>query len=421
MKKHDFGRYLDNRRLMMLFSVVLAVISWLVIAYAVDTSSYKYIEDVPVDVSAQQAETLDLIGLKIVEGDTARVKVRISGERYIIGSVEAADISVVANLSGITSAGSYNRVQMTGTDKYGKGFEVTQIAPEFITLKVDRPKTKKFAITADIEGLVIPEEYLGSDPVISPREVTIVGPEADVSRIDKCVVSAKFTEPLTSSVTKKSEILLYDVEGNLLSKELLTLNSDTADITVPVLKQKTVPLNFGFNRIPSGFPYENIDYEFMDRGSIRVAGPEAAIDAYSEVPLGYVNINEIHSGGFVQTFDVSLPAGFQNVDNIKQVDVLFHTQDMTEATFKVTNIRAINVPANYTVTVTTTQITDVTIVGDPEVMKTLSPEDLIAEIDLSGREVTPGPYNLEARISIPGKKLAWATGQYTAVVAIKEQ
>ena len=47
--------------------------------------------------------------------------------------------------------------------------------------------------------------------------------------------------------------------------------------------------------------------------------------------------------------------------------------------------------------------------------------DLVAEIDLSDRDVVPGPFSLPVKISAPGKGLVWATGDYTAVVTIQER
>ncbi|MEM1483980.1 CdaR family protein [Oscillospiraceae bacterium PP1C4] len=420
MKKYDFGRFFDNRRLMILFSIFLAIISWFIVGYAIDTSTVVPISDVPVDITASQTDVLSANGLKILEGDVPRVNVMITGERYIIGGIVASDVSIVADLSGITAPGTYNNIKLIGTDKFGKGFKVDKISPSVITLKIDRPITKKFTITTDIEGLRIPDGYIGLDTVVSPKEVTITGPEADVSKIDKCVVAARFTDPLTKNTTIKSNIVLYDSEGNELSKDLLTMDNETADLTVPVLKQKRLPVTIDFLNAPPAFPLDQLKYT-LSQDHILVAGPEALIDSYEELNIGYVNINEIKSGGFAQTFEISLPNGFLNVDNVKSIDVIFNTQDMEEAPFTITNIKAINIPVNVDVTVNTSQITGVTIVGDPNVMKALSAKDLVAEIDISEREVTPGPYNLPVHISAPGKGLVWATGVYSAVVTITEK
>lgn len=420
MKRFDFSRFFDDRRLMILFSILLAVVSWFIVGYAIDTSTAVPVNSIPVDITASQTAALSANGLKIVDGELTTVDVMITGERYILGGIKPSDISITADLSGITASGTYNNIKLVGTDKFDKGFSVVKISPPVITLKIDRPVTRKFAITTDIEGLQIPEGYLGLDTVVSPKEVTITGPEADVNRIDKCVVGADFTEPLTSSKTVKSSILLFDSEGNQLSTELLTLDYETADITVPVLKQKLLPITVDFLNIPKGFPLDELDYRFS-RDDIMVAGPESVLDSLHELNIGYVNINEIKSGGFAQTFEISLPDGCVNVDQIKTVDVIFGTQDMIEAPFTVTNIKAVNVPVNFEVIINTSQITGVTIVGDPETMGTLSAKDLIAEIDISEREVTPGPYNLPVHISAPGKGLVWAAGDYTAVVTIKEK
>ncbi len=420
MRKFDFGRFFDDRRLSILLSFFLAVVAWFVVVYAIDPNTAYEIKDVPVDITASQTDALSANGLKIVDGEVPTVDVMITGERYIVGGAKPNDVSVIADLSGITSSGTYNNIKLVGIDKFGKGFTVDKITPSVITLKIDRPVTKRFAVSADVEGLQIPDGYIGLDTIVSPKEVTITGPEADVSKIDKCVATARFTEPLTQNTTVKSDIVLYDSEGNELSKELLTLDSETADITVPVLKQKRLPVKVDFLNIPNGFPLEELEYT-LSQDYILVAGPQSMIDELQELNIGYVNINEIKSGGFAETFEISLPDGYLNIENVKTIDVIFNTQDMQEAPFTVTNIRAVNVPVNYDVTINTSQITGVIMVGPAEIMETLSAKDLIAEIDISEREVTPGPYSLPVHISAPGKGLTWASGVYTAVVTIREK
>ena len=55
-------------------------------------------------------------------------------------------------------------------------------------------------------------------------------------------------------------------------------------------------------------------------------------------------------------------------------------------------------------------------------MATLSGSDLVAEVDMSTKDVSsPGPYTMPVRISAPGKGLAWASGDYTVLVNIRER
>ncbi len=54
-------------------------------------------------------------------------------------------------------------------------------------------------------------------------------------------------------------------------------------------------------------------------------------------------------------------------------------------------------------------------------METLTAKDIVAEIDFSERELSTGSSSLPVSISVPGRKLAWAVGEYAAVVTIDEK
>ncbi len=424
--KLNYDRIFSNKSLLKLMSVLLAVLAWLLVVKSIDSVTTRTIKDVPVDVTAQTSK-IDPMNLSVVEdmdGKDVTVDVLIEGDQGVIGGVRPSELSVGADLTGITQPGTYNNVRLICTDlssigATNKRFQVAKITPSMITVKIDRMVTRNFAVTTDVEGLLIPDEYIGFETATTPKEVTITGPESEINKIYDCKVSAKFTEPLTKNTTVKSDIILYDSEGNELEKNLLTLNPEKADITVPVLKRKKLPVKVDFINVPPDFPIEDLNYK-LSQEFINVAGPASAIDAYQDLSIGHINVSEIGLN-YVEVFDISLPSGFKNLDNVDGISVEIDTSGMTEANFVVKNIKALNVPVNYEVLIDTVQISNVHMIGTEEIMGTLSADDLVAEIDISEREVSPGPYNLPVKIVAPKKGLVWAEGEYTAVVTIREK
>ena len=424
--KLNYDRIFSNKSLLKLMSVLLAVLAWLLVVKSIDSVTPRTIKDVPVDVTAQTSK-IDPMNLSVVEdmdGKDVTVDVLIEGDQGVIGGVRPSELSVVADLTGITQPGTYNNVRLICTDlssigATNKRFQVAKITPSMITVKIDRMVTRNFAVTTDVEGLLIPDEYIGFETATTPKEVTITGPESEINKIYDCKVSAKFTEPLTKNTTVKSDIILYDSEGNELEKNLLTLNPEKADITVPVLKRKKLPVKVDFINVPPDFPIEELNYK-LSQEFINVAGPASAIDAYQDLSIGHINVSEIGLN-YVEVFDISLPSGFKNLDNVDGISVEIDTSGMTEANFVVKNIKALNVPVNYEVLIDTVQISNVHMVGTEVIVGTVSADDLVAEIDISEREVSPGPYNLPVKIVAPKKGLVWAEGEYTAVVTIREK
>ena len=418
MKKLDFGQIFQSRRLLMVFSLVMGVLSWMFVVIFVDNEIPWEFKGVPVDVYAEE-ELLSINSLRIVEDPQAEVTVVVEGGRIVVGGLEEGEIRIVADLEGISTPGDY-AVKLKNVLTANQNYVVREIKPSTVNVRVDRITTKRFEVKMDIDGPQVPDGYLNAGTTISPRAVEVTGPEADISRIAQCIVSASFSgRPLTENQTIRSEIKLFDEEGHEIPKDRLTMESDSANVTVQVLKQKRLPLRFEYLNMPSGFPRDDLRFEMTDN-SILVAGPEEVVDSYEELQIGYVDLSEV-TPGFVQVFDISLPTGFISVENLRSVGVSFGGEGLTEAYFNVSQITPVNVPINYDVTINTTQLFGVRIIGSSEVMETLTAKDIVAEIDFSERELSTGSSSLPVSISVPGRKLAWAVGEYAAVVTIDEK
>ena len=418
MKKLDFGQIFQSRRLLMIFSLVMGVLSWMFVVIFVDNEIPWEFKGVPVDVYAEE-ELLSINSLRIVEDPQAEVTVVVEGGRIVVGGLEEGEIRIVADLEGISTPGDY-AVKLKNVLTANQNYVVREIKPSTVNVRVDRITTKRFEVKMDIDGPQVPDGYLNAGTTISPRAVEVTGPEADISRIAQCIVSASFSgRPLTENQTIRSEIKLFDEEGHEIPKDRLTMESDSANVTVQVLKQKRLPLRFEYLNMPSGFPRDDLRFEMTDN-SILVAGPEEVVDSYEELQIGYVDLSEV-TPGFVQVFDISLPTGFISVENLRSVGVSFGGEGLTEAYFNVSQITPVNVPINYDVTINTTQLFGVRIIGSSEVLETLTAKDIVAEIDFSERELSTGSSSLPVSISVPGRKLAWAVGEYAAVVTIDEK
>ena len=418
MKKLDFGQIFQSRRLLMIYSLVMGVLSWMFVVIFVDNEIPWEFKGVPVDVYAEE-ELLSINSLRIVEDPQAEVTVVVEGGRIVVGGLEEGEIRIVADLEGISTPGDY-AVKLKNVLTANQNYVVREIKPSTVNVRVDRITTKRFEVKMDIDGPQVPDGYLNAGTTISPRAVEVTGPEADISRIAQCIVSASFSgRPLTENQTIRSEIKLFDEEGHEIPKDRLTMESDSANVTVQVLKQKRLPLRFEYLNMPSGFPRDDLRFEMTDN-SILVAGPEEVVDSYEELQIGYVDLSEV-TPGFVQVFDISLPTGFISVENLRSVGVSFGGEGLTEAYFNVSQITPVNVPINYDVTINTTQLFGVRIIGSSEVMETLTAKDIVAEIDFSERELSTGSSSLPVSISVPGRKLAWAVGEYAAVVTIDEK
>lgn len=421
--KLSFSKLLDNRRFLMIFSLVLAAISWMLTVTYINTSESSDIDNVPVDLTYQQEEYLAPNNLNVITKDELTVKVEVKADRKILSELKLKPetLSVYADLSKIPQAGTYD-VPLEVADM--KGVTVLGITPPTVSLLIDRQSTAKFTIKPELKNLSVPDDYVAQSTVINPKSVEITGPEADIQRIDKCVASVEFQEPLTKTETRSAEIKLYSAEGVELSTDALIMNTKTVDITVPVYKQKQLKTRFQYTGYPQDFPLDEFRYT-LSADTVTVAGPDSVVDTLEYLDIGYVALNEIDEGK-IFTFEVSLPNGVNPINAPETITLSFNLDDVGASNFTIpaSNIFLKNVPTNYDVTLLTQSINNVRFLGDKEVLETLTAQDLVAEIDLSNKEPSTGPYNLPVTISAPGKGFVWAvngTEPYMAVVTIKEK
>ena len=280
--------------------------------------------------------------------------------------------------------------------------------------------TKKFNVDVKMEGLVVPEEgYLMEEAVVSPTQVSVTGPDTDIAKIAKCVVSVDHEGSLTKTTAFTSDIVLLDKDGNKIETSGLTMDVKQAEVTVPILKTVDLPVKVEFLNAPTNLDLEELEYAVSNE-TVTVAGPVDEIDKYSEIILGYIDFKALDlESNF--TFDVELPENFINVAHTETVTVTFDWTDMVAKEFTVTNLSLVNVPSDYDARLLTDRVTKVKIIGPAQVLETMTADDLVGQIDLSKRSVETGQFKTAVTISAPSKNLVWAVGDYTAVVVISEK
>jgi YbbR domain-containing protein len=157
----------------------------------------------------------------------------------------------------------------------------------------------------------------------------------------------------------------------------------------------------------------------LSNSTVTVAGIPEILARYSEISLGYIDMKAFDPSDNY-TFNVELPTGFTNVDHLQTVEVVFDETNLAEGMFTINNFTIKNRPSNYEVQVTTTRLTNVRILGDKSIVDSLTSDDIVAEIDLSDRNIQAGQFSVPIKIYMPTKGFVWAVGDYSAIINVKE-
>ncbi|MBR5558708.1 MAG: hypothetical protein IKU72_00480 [Oscillospiraceae bacterium] len=414
--KLGLSKLFSNDRALMVFSLFLALVCWFVVAFTVDTETSVSVENVPVDLSTQSS-VLSSLDLHAIDAENIQVDVHIRGDRLVVGSISKDDIRIIPDLSRVTRPGTVE-IPLTAVNNTNQHFEIISVSPATLTVKFDRLLTKSLPIWANINGLSVDDDFVVESETISPAAVTISGPEIDVDKISSCIVNIDVDEKLQKTTSFESDVIFLDKEGNVVESEFIVADVTTAEVVVPVKKITVLPLVVDFINVPSGFPMEELSYS-LSNSNIKIAGNPDVLSRYSEIKLGYIDMKTLD---FSQnyTFDISLPSGFTNIDHLKTVEVVFDETNIGEGIFTINAFSIKNRPSSYNVQITTTRLTNVRILGDQDIIATLSSDDIIAEIDLSERNIQPGQFSVPLKIYMPTKGFVWAVGDYTAIINVKE-
>ena len=412
-------KLLQNDNAVRVLSLIIAIFTWIFVVVVVNPNTEAVVKDIPIqiDLSGTSAERL---GLEIVSDEILLANVTVTGDRTVIGSLDSDDIVVSAVLTGISEPGTYSDIQLqVRKSSVGKSFEIETCSPSTITLKFDRKTTKTLPVSLELNDLTVADGYMLEQVITSPTSITVTGPENDVIKVAGCIVRGNVGGEISASTVITSDIILIDAEGKEIDNQHLTLSVDSVDITIPVLKRKTLPVEFTYINVPEGFDTQSINY-MLSNDAIEVAGPEALINQWSSINVGYIDLSELDSTREYE-FDIVLPSSFVNVKNITTLIARFVLNDYETDTFTVSNIRLENIPENYDVSVNTQKISKVTIVGPAEVISKMAKDELVAKIDMSQIDVNKGQYKVPVSIYSTANNNVWAVGEYSVVLNVTEK
>lgn len=210
--KNWVDKLFKDKRMILLISVAIAIISWVAVQSNSDEPRSQRITDIPIDFSTG-SEISSQMELQPIGVEDLTCQVYVEAVPTVLGTITADDISVTPSLTNVTGAGTYD-LPLTYRNISNKDFTITRQSPETIRVNFDRLLTRTIPIEADINGLTYPEDCLVEQEIINPSQVTLTGPEIDLASVDRCVVELDLSEPISSPKVLQGEIKLLDAEGN---------------------------------------------------------------------------------------------------------------------------------------------------------------------------------------------------------------
>ena len=111
---------------------------------------------------------------------------------------------------------------------------------------------------------------------------------------------------------------------------------------------------------------------------------------------------------------IELPGNIRLLDNISSITVSFDSSKLETKTMNLpaSCVQVVNLPATYQLTVETERLMNVILCGPKGAMETLTPEQVVIEIDAEDFAVATGQQNIACRLYVPSNGKIFALGSY---------
>lgn len=417
-KKQKISDLFYDNRFLFVFSVIVAVGFWLVASVEFGAEITETKTGIPVQIDYEKIE--DNFGLKPFGETDFTVNVTVSGQKYVVDADDLADDIVVTSSTVVSSPGTQTLKLEVSTKSERPAYNIIGLSDDEIEVYFDYPKTKEFLVESDIEiseNALTDGYYLGDYIFQEANKVSVSGPEIQVNKIEKVIASAVVDGTLTENTTVDAALSVITKDGSSVNYIKFNRQSESIQITLPVYKISTLPVECSFVNIPSEYINE-FPFEVKIEPSSAVFGiPEKKLEGITGIEIAAIDFSELHSG--VNTFTVSASdiSGVVMLDGTESFTVTVDAGGIASSTVEVpARVEFNNVPSGITPELVGLNFTHMTVCGPKESVDKITEENMVLVADLKNiDESAKGEVMVPVTFSSTD---CWSYGSYIVTVNI---
>lgn len=423
-KKQRISDLFYDNRFLLVFSVLFAVIAWLIVATEF-AETQNTISNVPVQINYSNINN-NLGGLQPFLDKEYTVDVTISGKRYIVESDEIKDdILVVADTSLVNSAGNFPLTLSVTSKSVRPEYEFVSISPQ-ITDKItfDYLREEEFKIVPELtftNDAVRDGFHLGEITISDLSSVKVSGPETAVKKVSGVVARAEHNGELRQSTSVEATLVAVDKNNVPVQGVSFNRTSAKVSIKVPVYSIQHLPLSCSFSNIPSEY-IGDIPFEYSVSPASATFGIFDGDDKKESIEFATkIDFTKLNAGENIFTIKVSaneFPGGVLLDDNITEFTVKVVVPAVKSQKFVAVpdNIKLENLPNGITAQFSEFQFSELTVIGPEEKLSQLNNDNLILIADFGNYdEIESDTLVVPVRVS---DGYCWSFGEYYAIYKI---
>lgn len=396
-----------------LLSVVIAFGIWLYVITVVSPESVQKYYNVPVVLDG--SSILESRGLMLISNSDVHLDLELSGNRTDLNQLSRDNITIIANLSGITTAGEHTvRYDISYPGSISSGITPLNLDSQQITVVIAEWTKKSVPVEVEYKG-ALPENYTTDrqNVALDHNKVTLSGPKDVIDRITEAVIYVDL-DNRTQNFSQTCELSFRDKDKKEVT-ELDHVTSNTANITASMQVSMFKTIDIVVEVLPGGgLTEEDISYE-LARNELIVAGTAQALKDLDQITLT-VDLSKLTASQTL-TFDIELPEGVTNITGVPQVGVDVTIPEMAEKSIIVRKSQYVctNIPEHLDVRFLMEQFT-ILIRGRENILEQVTAENIRVIFDFTN--VEEGAHNYLVTIEIVGIEDVGAIGQYSVPVTV---
>lgn len=419
-KKNKFSvrKLIYNDKYLIIFSIIAAVIVWVVASMNLSPETTKTIT-VPVNVDFSDSAASHL-GLKCYGDESFEVDVTVSCKKYLAKDITADSINVILQTNTVTTKGNFEvplKVEAAGENA---DFNVESYYPTVYKAYFDVEDQKTMDITLNYENKdFISDGYIMGEPLLSENTAVVTGPKSYVSQVKQLIANVDIEKDIKSTQSVDLNVLAVDSNGSTVDLVSVNTGSENLTLTIPVLKQTTLNVATSFVNVPKGVDVSAFAVSYSKDTVTAGVLEDAGI---KEANIGNIDFSQLKPGTNEIKFDVSNFESMVILDDINKITATVNVPEsykQKKVNINASSVTVANVPDGYTATVNYVDSSFATIIGAKSDIEAEGlGAGLIVDLSAYKNNITTGSADYDITTSVENSEKCWVYGQYKANITI---
>ncbi|UHA71748.1 CdaR family protein [Paenibacillus sp. 481] len=407
-------KWLMNNNVAKIIALAIGVLLFAVVHKDDPTTTTKPSLLEPRWIEGVKIQTVGLdpqLEVKSLRPETARIQVRGNRSKLNAALPEHYQVSV-----DVTGYGPGRHV-ISLDYKSEPGIDLLTMQPSVVTVELEEVQTKQVEVRIKTQG-VPAEGYKAGTPIIRPSErVHVTLPKTRMSQVKSVSAVVSIDKANETVIHKQVKLTAYDSRGREVKGAVIT--PSVVEVEVPITKPfKTVPLQVNtVGELPTGLAIASLEPSVNE---VTVYGPQQVLNRIEFYDSVQVDLSKFSKAGeYSLNVQLTPPPNIEKMEpsNLTVVVRITAVQKRTITGVPI-RIAGNNERLKTTIAEPSSRKFDVTVIGAPNVINELRPEDiqLIANVN----DLPPGEHNVTLQVNLPRFVKREDNTVFTAKIVIED-